>query len=111
VKGKNPFEDKLFNDSGEELVITRTAEEFIVDRRKAGEAGAAHEIVGDVYGVSREKILLPEDGGMEIVFDVSILEVYADGGVFTATNLAFPTKAYTHVSVMGAEAEIAHLKM
>lgn len=111
VKGKNPFEVKLFNDSGEELVITRTAEEFIVDRRKAGEAGAAHEIVGDVYGVSREKILLPEDGGMEIVFDVSILEVYADGGVFTATNLAFPTKAYTHVSVMGAEAEIAHLKM
>ena len=90
--------------------MRRTAEAFEIDRRRAGEAGAAHEIVEDTYGVSTAPVMLPEDDEMEIVFDVSVLEVYADGGVFTATDLAFPTQPYTKVSVTGAEAEISYVK-
>ena len=110
VQGKDPYEVILSNDAGEELKICRTAEEFIVDRRKSGEAGAAHEILNDTYGVSCEKVLLGENDAAEIFFDVSICEVFADGGVFTATNLAFPTQPYNRVTVRGAQAQIAYLK-
>ena len=110
VKGAGPFEAVLSNDIGEELKICRTETEFIVDRRKSGECGAAHEILGDEFGVSREAILLAEDGTAEIYFDVSVCEVFADGGVFTATNLAFPTQPYTRLTVTGAAAEIAYLR-
>ena len=68
------------------------------------------ETLGLGYGVSTAPVMLPEDDEMEIVFDVSVLEVYADGGVFTATDLAFPTQPYTKVSVTGAEAEISYVK-
>ena len=110
VKGAGPFEVTFSNDAGEKLTVRRTAEAFEIDRRRAGEAGAAHEIVEDTYGVSTAPVMLPEDDEMEIVFDVSVLEVYADGGVFTATDLAFPTQPYTKVSVTGAEAEISYVK-
>jgi len=111
VKGEGPYRVVLSNDQGEQLVAERTEKEFIVDRRKSGEAGAAHEILNDTYGVSREPVMLPENGDMELIFDVSICEVFADGGVFAATNLAFPTKPYTKVTVEGAQADIAWLKM
>lgn len=111
VQGKGPYKVTLSNENGEQLVMERTAEEFIMDRRMSGEAGAAHEILNDTYGVSREPVLLPENGEMELIFDTSIAEMYADGGVFTATNLVFPTKPYTKVTVEGAQAEIACLKM
>lgn len=110
VQGNGPFRVTLSNEGGEQLVIERTQREFVMDRRKSGEAGAAHELLNDTYGVSREPVLLPENGDMEILFDVSILEVHADGGVFTATNLAFPTKPYTRVSVTGAVATVCGLK-
>ncbi|MDO4355335.1 MAG: glycoside hydrolase family 32 protein [Clostridia bacterium] len=110
VKGKGPFEVTFSNEAGEVLTVRRTADRFEIDRRKAGEAGAAHEIVEDTYGVSAAPVMLPEDGEMEIIFDVSVLEVYADGGVFTATDLAFPTRPYARVSVSGAAAEISYMK-
>lgn len=111
VKGADPYRIVLSNEQGEQLVVQRTENEFIVDRRKSGEAGAAHEILNDTYGISREPVMLPENGEMELIFDVSICEVFADGGVFAATNLAFPTKPYTKVTVEGAQTDIAWLKM
>ena len=47
---------------------------------------------------------------MDVLFDVSLLEAFADGGTYAATMAAVPTAPYSRGEAEGCTFEIAELK-
>ena len=47
---------------------------------------------------------------MDILFDVSDMEAFADGGSYASTTLAFPTAPYERLIAEGCQAEVAPLR-
>lgn len=108
VRAEGDFALTLENGKGEKLVIGLRDGEYFIDRRKAGECGAAEEISGD-YGVARRERYMDGKVEMDITFDVSMLECYADEGTWAAAMAAFPTEPYTRIKAEGCEFEVAVL--
>lgn len=108
VRAQGDFTLTLYNDGGEKLVFGLQGNEYFVDRRFAGECGGATEITGD-YGVARRERYISGDVEMDIAFDVSIAEAFADNGTWAATTTVYPVKPYTHVKAEDCTFEIAEL--
>lgn len=94
-KGKVIFSNLL----GEVLVIEITEEEIIVDRTKAD---------GNHYGerypeFSRINVKRYQNGDyqLELIFDVSILEVFAEDGLIPITMSVYPRKPYEIIQFEG----------
>ena len=108
LRAPGDFSIALINARGERLSIALRAGEYIIDRTRAGECGAAAELAGE-YGVARKARYARGSVEMDITFDVSILEVFADGGTFAATMAAFPTAPYDAIEAENCDFEIAPL--
>jgi len=109
VKAEGDFSIALKNSAGEELVISLKDGAYTIDRSRSGECGAAGEILNECALASRSRYM---DGGveMDIIFDVSICEVFADGGSYAATTTVYPTSPYETIAASGCEFEVAPLK-
>jgi hypothetical protein len=108
VCAEGDFSLTLSNDKGEELVIGLKDGEYYIDRTKAGECGAAPEIATD-YGIAKRARYMDGKVEMDVTFDVSMLECFADEGTWAAAMAAFPTSPYTRVTCEGGEFEVAQL--
>lgn len=108
LRAEGDFTLKLANSAGEELVISLSGNEYSIDRTNSGECGDAAELLTECGIASRKRYI----GGaveMDILFDVSLLEVFADGGSYASTTAVFPTVPYETVIASGCEFEIAPL--
>ena len=109
LKAEGDFSLKLSNAAGEEVVISLRNNEYTIDRTCSGECGGAPEILSECGVAKRARYI---DGALDadIIFDVSLLEVFADGGSYTATTAVFPTIPYDTITAEGCEFEVAPLE-
>ena len=103
------FRVRLSNAKGEQLTIACEDGVYVIDRRQSGECGAAPEILSDEFGLIRHARALDGAIEMDVLFDVCILEAFADRGIYAATVLAFPTTPYERIDAQGCTVEVAGL--
>ena len=90
----------LSNALGQELVIQVTEKEVFVDRTRAGERDFHEQYRMPEYSSVRIP-RLKKDGAMELIFDVSVLEVLADDGLVPVTMAVYPEAPYDKVTLEG----------
>ena len=91
----------LSNALGQKLVIQVTEDEIFVDRTHAGEH-AFHEQFQMPQYCSVRIPRMKQDGKMELIFDVSVLEVLADDGLIPVSMVVYPEAPYDQVSLEGS---------
>lgn len=91
----------LSNALGQKLVIQVTEDEVFVDRTHAGEH-AFHEQFQMPQYCSVRIPRMKQDGKMELIFDVSVLEVLADDGLIPVSMVAYPEAPYDQVLLEGS---------
>ena len=91
----------LSNEQGEELIVEVTEDEILADRSRAGEQEFQKSFPTPAYSALSVP-RLRKDGRLLLVFDVSVLEVFADDGAVPVTMVAYPTKPYDRVAAEGA---------
>lgn len=109
VRAEGDFALTLKNSAGERLILGLKNGEYYIDRTRSGECGAAPEILSD-YGVARRARYLDGPVEMDVTFDVSMLEAFADRGTWFAAMAAFPTAPYETVEGDNCSFEVAELK-
>ena len=108
VRAEGDFRLSLKNAKGERLSIALENGEYMVDRRNSGECGDAPELLTD-YGVARRARYVDGAVDMDITFDVSILEAFADGGTWACAMVAFPTAPYDSIEAENCTFQVANL--
>ena len=96
----------LKNSRGEEVVIEVTVDSITVDRSKSGDLSYFDDVDPKLFKkedllVSTTKRYMRGNVNMEIIFDVSYLEIYADGGLEIASVCVYPDAPYQVVSTDG----------
>lgn len=110
VRAPGDFRLALENHLGESLVVACQDDVFILDRRLSGVCGAAPEILGDGFGFAQCPRTRSGPIELDLLFDVSILEVFADRGAYAATLQAFPSVPYARIAARGCAVEVAALR-
>ena len=83
-----------------------TVDSITVDRSKSGDLSYFEDVDPKLFKkedllVSTTKRYMRGNVNMEIIFDVSYLEIYADGGLETASVCVYPDAPYQVVSTDG----------
>lgn len=91
----------LSNALGQKLVIQVTEDEIFVDRTHAGEHSFHEQFQMPQYCSVRIP-RMKRDGEMELIFDVSVLEVLADDGLIPVSMVAYPEAPYDQVLLEGS---------
>lgn len=91
----------LSNALGQKLVIQVTEDEIFVDRTHAGEHSFHEQFQVPQYCSVRIP-RMKRDGEMELIFDVSVLEVLADDGLIPVSMVAYPEAPYDQVLLEGS---------
>ena len=105
--GKLMFE----NYHGKRVVITVTEDKITFDRSNAGEREFHDDFCSVEYAIRTvdryQASDLVQNGetsadiNMKLIFDVSCLEIYADGGLETASMVVFPKDPYNKILLEG----------
>lgn len=101
VKGRGVGQIIFRNDIGNELVIRITEKEIVVDRTKAGRNDFCEKLSTPEYAIAKVKRYSDNEYSMEIVFDVSVLELYTQDGLGVITSTVYPQKPYSKLKVDG----------
>ena len=91
----------LSNACAETLVIEITEEEIIVDRTKAGQTEFSELYASPEFSRVRGKRYKEGQYEMEVLFDVSVLEVFAEDGLLPITMLVYPQQSYELITFEG----------
>jgi len=100
----------LSNDAGEVFTVGYDAKNsrYYIDRTKAGQNKFSKQFMPKAYA-PRLSTALTSD--IELVVDVSSIELFADGGLSNLTSVFFPKKPYTRLSIVNNGMEIEHLQI
>ncbi|HZJ56940.1 MAG TPA: glycoside hydrolase family 32 protein [Clostridia bacterium] len=102
IEGEGEFAVTLSNDNGERLVFgVNGDDEIFMDRSMAGDNTFSDIFASDLFSKVIKKRLYTGTITMEAIFDVSVLEVFADKGTFACAQLVYPKKPYNKICVMG----------
>lgn len=110
IRAQGNFRTALVSPKGERLVIACEDNVYAIDRTSSGECGRADEILGPDFGVARRARYMDGAIEMDVLFDVCMLEVFADQGTYAATMLAFPTAPYARVEAENCQIEVSPLE-
>lgn len=100
--GEGPAEVVLSNVEGEELRFGVDGEgNIFLDRSRAGLRDFNRDFAGERFGRISARRLFTGPWRMELIFDRSVSELFADGGTRVFTQLVYPSRPYTRVSVTG----------
>ena len=95
----------LSNDIDEQLVIgyDKQGDQYFIDRTSSGDTSFHTDFAGKHLAPR-----LPTISKMDIslLIDVSSVELFADGGLTTMTELFFPTKPYTKIRIDSADGAV-----
>ncbi|MGY6520654.1 MAG: glycoside hydrolase family 32 protein [Mongoliitalea sp.] len=97
LQDEQDFSMRFFNDSGEELVLSRIHTQFVFDRSKSG-LTSFEERFGDAQSIPLTSVQLES---IQVFIDQSSIEVFLNDGALVITNLVFPKRAYTHLEITG----------
>ncbi|WP_375437577.1 glycoside hydrolase family 32 protein [uncultured Hymenobacter sp.] len=94
TKQLQDFAFVLGNAKGEELVIgyDKQANQYYIDRSKAGQMAFSSTFAGRHPA---PRLANGSVADLTLLFDATSVEVFADGGLTTMTELFFPTQPYT----------------
>ena len=90
---------RLSNEAGEEVLIAVSADrrELSIDRQRsrngASPAGYAERHVGPLRPLAQVPV--------RVIFDGSVIEVFANEGETVMTDRVYPTRAYTRIEWIG----------
>lgn len=102
---------RLSNRQGEEVLVSLTDEEILVDRRKAGQKDFSEVYAREEMGLSRVPRTVKGPDELELVLDGFLLELITDGGKAAFSLNVFPTSPYDRITVTGdLEAAMYELK-
>ncbi len=102
VEAEGPFELRLVNSLGDELVIGLNEEgRILTDRMKAGASGFSKWFNSELYSVTSTPRLIDGACSMRLIVDHTSVELYADRGTYVNTMLTFPKERYSHVRIEG----------
>ncbi|HIU74540.1 MAG TPA: GH32 C-terminal domain-containing protein, partial [Candidatus Pelethocola excrementipullorum] len=91
----------LENQKNQKVTISITSEEIIVDRSCAGAQKFSEKFGSEIYSVAQTRRLAKGDVKMDVLFDVSYLEVFADEGLETASMVVYPDAPYQTLIIEG----------
>ncbi|TGE08353.1 glycoside hydrolase family 32 protein [Hymenobacter fodinae] len=88
----------LSNAGGEELVIgyDKQANQYYIDRSKAGLSGFSSTFAGRHSG---PRLATSPAADLTLLFDVTSVELFADGGLTTMTEIFFPKQPFTQLTL------------
>jgi fructan beta-fructosidase len=89
------------NDFGEKLIIEVKDDEIIVDRSNADRKDFSEAYQKPEYGKVVVQRYTQGDFKLQIIFDVSIVEVFAEDGLIPITMSAYPHKPYDSLLLEG----------
>ena len=108
IEGYHNFAVTLSNEDDEELVFgVNENDEIFIDRSRAGDKTFSDIFASAVFGKVEKKRLYRGAITMEAIFDVSMLEVFADKGTFACAQVVYPTKPYNRIAIEG-KAEVTY---
>ena len=110
IRAEGAFSASFVSGKGESFTFGLDGDEqFYTDRSKAGEDGFNPLYATPLF--QRTKTARLADGLVEmlVVFDRSICELFADGGIYANSTLMYPTAPYETLRLSGAAATIAKL--
>ncbi len=98
LKGKD-VQITFKNTAGQALVISVNPQTILVDRSNAGDIEYSDILKHPQYKTSTAQRIVDDSFDLDIFFDVSILEVFADNGTVLITNLVYPDTPYNKVEI------------
>ncbi|MDW7656130.1 MAG: glycoside hydrolase family 32 protein [Bacillota bacterium] len=102
IKSDGPFTIRLENDNGEQLRFGLNAvNEFFIDRSVSGDHQFSDWYDRPEYQVVRQERIKGGPISMQAYFDVSMLELFADDGLFACNSVVYPTSPYTRLTISG----------
>ena len=111
IKSHGVFSAALYNKKGERFEFgLNEGGMFFTDRSCSGEMAFNDLYNSPLYQHTNAKRLM--DGPVEllVVFDRSIIEIFADNGLYANATLMYPTSPYEYLELTGAEAMIMELR-
>jgi fructan beta-fructosidase len=98
LEGAAGFELVLGNAVGDELRLgfDTAAGEYFVDRRHAGRNDFSDRFAGRHVA---PRLVQREGADVQLYFDATSMELFADGGLTTMTSLFFPREPYTRAAL------------
>lgn len=103
VSGEGPAEIELSNGLGEAFVFgVDSGGKIFVDRSRAGLRDFNQEFAKPEYGRISAERFFTGPWEMELTFDRSICELFADRGTRVFTQLVYPTEPYSGIAVRGS---------
>jgi len=101
LQDEQDFSLRFYNDSGEEVVLSRIRDLFIFDRSKSG-VTSFEDGFGNPQTIQLNSVQLES---VKVFVDQSSIEVFLNDGAVAITNLVFPKRAYSHVELRGIPAQ------
>jgi fructan beta-fructosidase len=97
----NDFEIVLSNEAGDELLIgfNKGKNEYYIDRSKSGMTGFHKDFPGKY---TAPRISKGQAMDLQLVFDVSSVELFADGGLTVMTSIFFPRSLYNKIIIQSS---------
>lgn len=91
----------LSNTGGEELVIgyDKKANQYFIDRTKAGLTSFSDKFAGRHTG---PRLATGPAADLTLLFDATSVELFADGGLTTMTEIFFPKQPFTQLKLRSA---------
>jgi fructan beta-fructosidase len=102
----NQFGMELSNDLGERLILTidRENESLIVDRTESSKNKFSEEFYNEVHTAPIKFGQANLD--LTVFLDASSVEIFAADGVLNFTDIFFPTKKFTSISLFSIDGEL-----
>ena len=102
VEAEGQFMVSLRNDAGEELRFGFDNERnYFVDRTAAGRDDFNAYFRSGLMSVVKTQRLVSGPIQLDMYFDKALAEVFADGGIYASSTLAFPNAPYTVAEMTG----------
>ncbi len=109
MKGAGAGKITLKNRSGEHFIVGVSEENVLfIDRREAGAKDFDEKFASDWYGEISAPRFFNGEWEIDLIFDHSVIEIYADYGTRTFTQLVYPNEPYT---VYDAEGSVSDLTL
>ena len=95
----------LSNNLGEELIIgfDKIRNEYFIDRAKSGKTNFQADFPARHFA---PRFTNKTRMDISLVIDISSVELFADGGVTVMTEIFFPNKPYSEVSIQSADSAL-----
>jgi fructan beta-fructosidase len=96
-----PFTLTMENSLGDRLVFGLSGTDWFADRSGAGDSSFSEAFRQPCFSQATAPRAMPLPGRLDVVLDGTLLELFADNGVFSCTMAVFPHAPYDRLRIEG----------